>query len=248
MYSGRGKGTSAKYAAMICGFNVVWSCAASFGYAQATQAPPLLPGESHVEIAHAARTKPSHTRKHPADVQDPTSARPLYSFDLAARSAVVSFTNGKLAVEANNSDLTQILQDMAKLSGMTIKGLSKGPRIFGVYGPGDSRNVLTELLIGSGYNFVMVGGAIDGAPRELLLTSRVTGVQDFTPANPHPVPAGDREETEQQKLELLPSASGVLGPGAISPTPSQNDQDDNTRVQRTLERLQHMQEQQTPPQ
>jgi hypothetical protein len=156
----------------------------------------------------------------------------------------VTLRNGKLTVEANNSDLSQILQYLADISGMTVIGLKKGPRIFGDYGPGNLRDVLTDLLIGSGYNFIMVGGATDGTPRELLLTTQNNNAQAFTPLNPRPVPSADRDEFEQPGLEKNPAASDALGPGAISPVPSQNDQDDNTRVQRALQRLQHMQEQQ----
>ena len=164
--------------------------------------------------------------------------------DATTQPATVSLRNGKLTVEANNSDLTQILQDLAGACAMTIIGLNGGPRVFGVYGPGNSREVLAALLVGAGYNFIMVGGASDGTPRELLLISQNNNAPAFTPLNPRPVLSADRDEFEQPDLERNPSAWNAAGPGAISPAPSQDDQDNNTRVQQTLQRLQHIQEQQ----
>jgi hypothetical protein len=166
------------------------------------------------------------------------------------RPATVSLNNGRLTVDANNSDLTQILQDLADISGMTINGLKKGPRIFGVYGPGNSRDILTDLLAGSGYNYIMVGGAMNSTPRELLLISRKSNAPGITPASQRQGPAMERDEDEQPELEMAPPVLNVLptpdsfGPGAISPVPSPNDMDDNTRVQQNLQRLQQMQEQQ----
>jgi hypothetical protein len=98
----------------------------------------------------------------------------------------VSLKNGRLTIQANNSDLTQILRDVAHVSGMTIDGINKSARVFGQYGPGDPSDVLTDLLAGSGYNFVIVGDRADGAPRELLLTAKNSNAPVPTPSNPPP--------------------------------------------------------------
>lgn len=56
---------------------------------------------------------------------------------------------------------------------MKLEGLQVGDqRIFGSYGPGAPRDVLSELLNGSGYNVMMLGETPSGAPRELTLTAR----------------------------------------------------------------------------
>ena len=163
--------------------------------------------------------------------------------DQATQPAAVTLSDGKLTVEANNSNLTQILRDLANISGMTISGLRNGPRIFGVYGPGNSRDVLTELLLGTGYNFIMVGSTVDGTPRELLLTAEndAPAIAPFTPTK---VSSSDLNERVQQQLEINPSVPNALGPGAVAPVPSLDEQDDNTRAQSTLQRLQHIQDQQ----
>jgi hypothetical protein len=160
----------------------------------------------------------------------------------------MSVTNGILTVKANNSDLTDILQAIATISGMTISGLNKGPRIFGTYGPASSRDVLVDLLAGSDYNFIMVGGPIEGAPRELLLTLRQNHAPTLNPHNPRSVSSAEHAESDWPDSTLDPSLPSALGLGAVSPSPSQDDLDDNTRAERTLQRLQHIQDQQAPQQ
>jgi len=179
--------------------------------------------------------------KQPSGAPDQKTPVAIFPSQAAIRPATVSLHDGILKVEASNSDLSQILQDLADRSGMIIKGLRKGPQIFGIYGPAKPREVLSELLVGTGYNFVFVGGATDGPPRELILTAQnsidPTVASDITRSA---LPA----ESEQIMQEMHPSESSELGPGAVSPVPSQDDQDANTRSLRNLQRLQHMQEQQ----
>ena len=79
--------------------------------------------------------------------------------------ASVSLKDGKLTISANNSDLIQILQELAHISGMKVIGSDNGPRVFGQYGPAEAHDVLSSLLAGSGYDFIMVGGATGGMPR-----------------------------------------------------------------------------------
>jgi len=151
-------------------------------------------------------------------------------------------------VEANNSDLTQILQNFSNISGMNIQGMNTGPRIFGVYGPGSAREVLSDLLAGSGYNFVIVGGANGSIPHDLLLTAQNDNTPTFAPHDSLPAISSGSAEVEPvqteapQRSEAASSSTESSGTGAFSPVPSRNDQDSDTRMQQTLQRLQHMQE------
>ena len=162
----------------------------------------------------------------------------------ATQPATVTLRDGKVTVEANNSNLTQVLQDLANISGMSINGLDKGPRIFGVYGPGNARDVLADLLAGSGYNYIMVGGANEGTPRELILTAQNGDAPALAPVHPTKVSSADQEGSERPELETNPPAANVLGPGAVAPAPSLDEQDGNTRAQNALQRQQHIQDQQ----
>lgn len=240
----------------------VWLCAASISSAQVEQVPrPHHSGPDSgaaKSTAHPAPTHSTATTKHLATSKGQKSAKQPSIPEAVTRPATVNLSNGKLTVDADNSDLSQILQDLATLSGMTITGLTKGPRVFGIYGPGNSREILTDLLFASGYNFIMVGGATDGPPRELVLTSRNNKAQALVHHDPLLAPSGESDEAEQPEVTtespgpaaVDPSLPTELGPGALVPIPSQDSEDDNTRVQRTVERLQHMQDQQqkTAPQ
>ena len=92
--------------------------------------------------------------------------------DQPAVSATVTARRNLLTVTADNSSLTQILRQVATETGMQLDGLGGDERVFGSFGPGAPREVLTALLNGTGYNVVMVGDLPNGAPRELLLTHR----------------------------------------------------------------------------
>jgi hypothetical protein len=168
--------------------------------------------------------------------QDGKSKVMLPPANATAQPAKIVLRDGRLTVDACNSDLAQILKDLSDKSGMTIQGLSKSPRIFGVYGPGNSREVLRSLLTGSGYNFIIVGGAGNGAPRELLLTPITATALEETPREADP---DDPESTEQKR-----TSPEVRGPGAVYPAPPPVPQDEGTRIEQNLQRLQHLQENQ----
>jgi hypothetical protein len=155
--------------------------------------------------------------------------------------AKVSLRNGMLTVEASNSDLTQILKNLADMSGMIVEGLGKGPAVFGVYGPGNPREVLTELLVGSGYNFIMIGSCSSGAPRKLVLTPFNSDASNLAQSSPPPVSSGHDDAEQPQQDAPYPEQ---LGPGAVYPVPPPRPQDENIRTQQNLQRLQHIQERQ----
>ena len=91
-----------------------------------------------------------------------------------AKPAQVAVLPGSLSINADNSSLSDILEQISRSTGMKVEGLAKDDRIFGTYGPGDPREVLLSLLQGSGYNVLMVGDN-KGAPRQLSLSQRVAG-------------------------------------------------------------------------
>lgn len=225
-------------------------CSAYAVSAQETRFPRPAPNVSHTHAATGsspvaldgsatARKYPASTKGQRTEKVPPPSSQPT-------QPATVTFKDGKLTVAANNSSLTEILQNLANISGMTINGLDKGPRIFGVYGPGNSRDVLKDLLVGSGYNFIMVGGGSESTPRELILTAQNGDAPAIVPVHPATATAADRDEAKQPEPETNPSVPEALGPGAVAPVPSLDEQDDNTRAQSTLQRLQHIQDQQQP--
>jgi len=160
--------------------------------------------------------------------------------EAAAQPASVTLKDGKLTIAANNSDLTQILKDLSDKSGMMVHGLSRSSRIFGVYGPGDSREVLRSLLAGSGYNFIIVGGARDGVPRELMLAPTTAAITK------EPQKQAERDDfgaAEQERRD-----SEERGPGAVYPVAPPAPADEGIRIEQNLQRLQHLEERRNDPQ
>jgi len=158
----------------------------------------------------------------------------------AEKLAKVTLENGLLTVDANNSNLSQILGQIAAAGSMSIDGQVDSSRVYGVYGPGVPSAVITKLLEGAGYNLLMVGVSPEGTPRKLVLTRKTGGV---TPPTQTAVAAAAPEDTEPTGSNGEP-----LGPGAIANTPPPPPDNPAVRLQQTLHRLQQMQDQQSQPQ
>lgn len=138
---------------------------------------------------------------------------------------------------ADNADLSTILKDVAGQSGMAIDGLDKSTRVFGVYGPGAPRDVLIALLSGTGYNFLMLGGADGSVPRQLVLTSENSAPRSRGTPTAAPSTTADDADTEAADQDQL-------GPGAIAHPPPEPPDDPQARAQQRLRNLQMMRERQ----
>lgn len=183
----------------------------------------------------------------------PTPPRAAYAaspvLDTPAEPAHIALTGGKLSIEAKNSSLTAILHQLAKDTGMSIDGLSKDQRIFGIYGPDDPRQVLSELLDGAGYNVLMLGSTDSGAPRELQLSIRNNG--PVTAGQPTTVAQQQDEDQDDTPQPInYPPAGEVVPRSPIAP-PNQAAPNGGVKTpQQLLQELEQMrrQQQQQQPQ
>lgn len=75
-----------------------------------------------------------------------------------------------LAIDADNASLEKILEAVSTATGASVEGFDQDRRIFGHFGPGRARDVLMELLAGSGYNVVLSGDQGEGTPRNIELS------------------------------------------------------------------------------
>ncbi|HTV15870.1 MAG TPA: hypothetical protein VME68_14210 [Acidobacteriaceae bacterium] len=194
-----------------------------------------------VSAAHAQSVSPAASAAQAAPAAAPDHGKPASEpppFAAATTPARITMTNGELTVKAQNSDLAATLQQIARSSGMSIEGLGRTTRVFGDYGPASPRDVLTDLLAGSGYNFVMVGSSASGAPAKLVLSEKSMG--PVAQANTSPAAADDSDAADNNEADQEP-----LGPGAIPhPSPQMtDDSDEQTRAERNLQRLQQMHQQ-----
>jgi len=173
---------------------------------------------------------------------------------------VVWDANG-LRINASNSSLQQILNEVSTETGSKVEGPVPDQRIYGNYGPGQARDVLSQLLQGSGYNVLLAGDLGKGAPRDIVLSPRQAG-----PANPQnnnanrPQPDPDEEipdqpedqpqppiqpPVQQQQMQNNMNMRPGFGPNGPIRTPQQVMEE---MQQRQLQQQQQMQQQQQNPQ
>lgn len=144
-------------------------------------------------ILWAAPARAAQTKKpSPATVQkNAAPPAPTSLADQPPVAATVQFHHGQLTIQAHNSTLLQVLQTITAQTGMKIQGSPGNHRIFGVYGPGEPRQVLSELLSGFSFNYLLVGTASNGAPQRLILAGGAASMPE--PSQPaqsiQPAPA-----------------------------------------------------------
>jgi len=219
--------------------------------AQTPAAP--TPAPATTSDPAASDVKPAHRHQRPSaakplNVPPPAAPEPVTApvpekpkwpaFDSPAPASVVWDSHG-LSIEATNSSLVQILKDVSTATGAKVDGLAGDQRVFGAYGPGQARDVLSQLLQGSGYNVIMIGDQGQGAPKQILLSMRQAGAAQPVAKNN----AGNNDEDDVEEppppQEPGPMRPG-FPPGAAPRTPQQ--------IEQEMEQRREQMQQQTQPQ
>lgn len=204
-------------------------------------------------------TKPSPAT--PAAPEPDAPLLPLWPANEHPSAANVVWNSHGLQIDAANSSLQQILKDVSAAIGATVSGLGADQRIFGTFGPGPAREVLSELLDGSGYNVLMIGDQGQGTPRQIVLSRMPSGPAAPSMANnssqesddsgsadaeePPPPPQPEPQPPNQPQQQQQPNMPPGFGPGAQPRTPQQILQEMQQRQQQ-IEQMQ--QQQRTNPQ
>jgi len=207
-------------------------------------------------LPHAAAHKPVRRQKHPVAAPAPTPLpipvavapplpeAPKWPATEKPDPASVTWDSHGLRIQARNSSLHQILDDVSMATGVEVEGMGSDQRIFGAYGPGQARDVLTQLLQGSGYNIVMVGDQGQGAPRQIVLSPRKTGDGTQSARSGQPNPAEEEQDVEDEPPPAPPLRPGGA-PGAPFRSPQQLMQE--MQRQQQQQQLQQIQPQPVPP-
>ena len=87
---------------------------------------------------------------------------------------MVDFADGMLTIRAANATLSEILFQIQKKTGaeIAIPAGTEQDRVAADFGPGSPSEVLSQLLNGSGLNFVVVGSEADPKKLRSVLLSR----------------------------------------------------------------------------
>ena len=136
--------------------------------------PSTMGAKKLLAQTHAPQTKQPAQQSTAADAAKPRQLppSPTWPADQPPNPAVIRWDSRGLEIEASNSSLDQILRQVAAATGAKPEGLTQDQRIFGTYGPGPGRDVLSKLLEGSGYNVVMYGGHDADVPFVIVLSAR----------------------------------------------------------------------------
>jgi hypothetical protein len=158
----------------------------------------------------------------------------------------VTWNSQGLSIQASNSSLSQILSTIGTKTGARIEGVSGDERVFGDYGPGPARDVLTQLLRGSAYDFLMLGDQGQGTPRQVILTARrgaagAPNRNNINPQQPQQDPSEDEgvSEPEPEEPQIQPPPQQAQP----QPMPQQDPMTPQQRMQMMQQqRLQQMQQ------
>jgi hypothetical protein len=209
------------------------------------QAPlnPAAPKAHRPHKPHAAQ--PAQVQQPLVDATPPQPEMPKWPANEAPSQPTVTWNSQGLSIQASNSSLSQILNAIGTKTGAKIEGVSGDERVFGEYGPGPARDVLTQLLRGSAYDFLMLGDQGQGTPRQVILTARRGGAatpsRNVSPQQPQD-PTDDEGVSEPEPEEQIqpPPAPQQQQPQAM---PQQEPMTPQQRMQMMQQqRLQQMQQ------
>jgi len=179
-------------------------------------APTHRPVHRHKSSsAIRAKAKPDATaiasaeKSNPVDLTKPIL--PTWPANDKPTAAAVTWDSHGLRIEAANSSLKQILEAVSTATGAEIQGMDSDQRVFGAYGPGQARDVLSQLLQGSGYNILMIGDQGQGAPRQIVLTARSAADSSSSASKSAPNSSAD-EDTEAEEPQQ-PATPSTIRPG-----------------------------------
>ena len=229
-------------AAALFGAHMLFAVQAPAAQAPAAQSAPSLSHKAVHPSTHPrvvqAKTPPAQTVAAP--VTPPAPELPHWPANDKPAEATVTWDSKGLHIEAANSSLRQILKDVSTVTGVKIEGLGADERVFGVYGPGQARDVLSPLLHGSGYNVMMIGDLGQGTPRQIVLSSRQRGetqniATKSAASNNDDEDTDNEEQPQPQTQPLVPVPNRPAIVPVIPPrTPQQIMQEMQQRQQQQL--------------
>jgi hypothetical protein len=224
--------------------------------AQPSAATRKMAAQTNAPAAHrrvAARKRKS-TRQEtavaamPAQTPAPPPAppQPQWPVNDPPKEASIAWNAQGLSIDAQNSSLEQILDEIVKQTGVKVEGMDKDERVFGVYGPGQPRDVLAQLLEGTDYNILMVGAGERGAPQEIVLSQKPTGgAQPNAPvaqSDMYEPPAYEPPQSLEPHPQAIPPNQGPRTPQQILQEMQQRQLLMQQQQQMQLERQQQQQQ------
>lgn len=175
-------------------------------------------------------TKKNLQAKNPAPVAPVVPTPPPTLAQVPASAPKVAFQSGELTISAENSTLGDILKAVQSQTGAQVDFPgSATERVVGSFGPGPARDVLTSLLNGSHFNYLLLGSPTDpNALDRVILMAKSSASVDNNP--PQLVEQANTYQYNQQTY-ARPMAAPMAATGAGANTvvvEGQDAQDDGT--------------------
>src|SRR6202521_3337705 len=167
------------------------------------------------------------TTNQPATQEQPAPPPPPPTLAQQPASAPqVSYQGGQLTISAQNSTLGDILKAVRAQTGATIElPGTASERVVGHFGPAPARDVLTSLLNGSHFNYLLLGSSTDPSALDRVILMAKSG--GSTESNPQP--ATEQASTFNQNFYARPMAAPMAAPGGNTVVvEGQDAQDDAT--------------------
>jgi hypothetical protein len=171
------------------------------GAAQAAPMGNLAPQQKQLELSPALQNK----------IQ-PQSSPALQN------KLQVEFRNHQLRIDAENATLRDTLKAISARTGAEVQfpAVELGERIFVHLGPGSARDVITQLLNGSQFNYVILSLASDPGGITRLILSGASSAGERATSDAPALPVSDSAENQ-----LYGAGFGVDPDAADEPVPSQ---------------------------
>ncbi len=140
----------------------------------------LMVGPGYAQRRHS-------TVKQPVEQEHVVVAQPIQTLaEMPPSPPQVSFQGGQLTISAQNSTLGDILKSVRAQTNATIDlPGNASERVVGRFGPGPARDVLTSLLNGSHFNYLLLGSPTDpNALDRVILMAKSGAAADNNPQPP----------------------------------------------------------------
>lgn len=170
-----------------------------FAVATATAATAQVPApkQNHPKRAHVSKPAPAPPAPQPERAKFPAELPPV--------APNVTYANGLLSIDAPNSNLSDVLTAVRRVTGASVEG-GGSDRIVVHLGPGRPRDVMTALLQGSRYDYIILGPKGDpGGVQRVMLMARAGASAGNGEAPPQGLPGTAVAPSEEQQ-------SGKLNP------------------------------------
>jgi len=205
--------------------------------------------------------KPSAKKKQDAQKTDPpgipaytpSPLQPLPLDQLPAVAPKVTYEDGQLSIVAHNCTLADVLRAVKKQLGADLDVPPNATeRVVADLGPGTPRQVITDLLNGTHFNYVIVGSATDPTAVESLALTPKTGATETASAAP---PNRPSEPGRVFQPGMPPAVQGATPPADAAsdddntePPEEATDQPDSQDAQQQGDQAQGQQTPKTPEQ